>query len=185
MNKNQRKIINILALVVIMVVVFNISILFNRTIKKGNDLQDNQNTKPIVANEIGLEVKESEENTYDSEKYTDLIINDLGSTKEEINFPPKVAFIIDDLGYETEVAKEIMELEFPVTLSILPFLRYSEFIAEEGRKNNQEIILHLPMEPSNSLTDPGPGAIKSNMSEEEIRQVCQRLYSKFPLYYRG
>jgi len=78
------------------------------------------------------------------------------------------------------VAKKMMELEFPVALSILPFLQYSEFIAEEGRKNNQEIMLHLPMEPSNSSANPGPGAIKSYMSEEEIRQAVRECILNIP-----
>ena len=180
MKKSQRETINIIALVIILIVAFNISNLFNKSIKEENNLRNAQNASPTTTNEIELEVKESEETTYDSEQYTDLIVNDLASSEEEINFSPKVAFIIDDLGYETEVAKKIMELEFPIALSILPFLQYSEFIAEEGRKNNREIMLHLPMEPSNSSANPGPGAIKSYMSEEEIRQSVRDCILNFP-----
>lgn len=180
MKKSQREIINIIALVIILVIAFSISNLFNKSIKEENSLHNTQNANLTTINEIELEVKESEETTYDSEQYTDLIINDLASSEEAINFSPKVAFIIDDLGYETEVAKKMMELEFPVTLSILPFLQYSEFIAEEGRKNNQEIMLHLPMESSNSSANHGPGAIKSYMSEEEIRQAVRDSILNFP-----
>ena len=154
MKKSQREIINIIALVIILVIAFSISNLFNKSIKEENNLRNTQNANPTTTNEVELEVKEPEKTTYDSEQYTDLIVNDLASSEEEIHFSPKVAFIIDDLGYETEVAKKIMELEFPVALSILPFLRYSEFIAEEGKKNNQEIMLHLPMESSNSSANP-------------------------------
>jgi len=180
LKKSQREIINIIALVIILIVAFNISNLFNKSIKEENSLRNTQNANPTTTNEIELEVIESEEITYDSEQYTDLIVNDLASSEEEIDFSPKVAFIIDDLGYETEVAKKIMELEFPIALSILPFLQYSEFIAEEGKKNNKEIMLHLPMEPNNSDADPGPGAIKSYMSEEEIRQAVRDCILNFP-----
>ena len=181
MKKNQREIINIIALVIILVIAFNISNLFNKSIKEENSFRNTQDANPTTTtNEIELEVEEPEKTTYDSEQYTDLIVNDLASSEEEISFPPKVAFIIDDLGYEIEVAKKIMELEFPIALSILPFLQYSEFIAEEGRKNNQEIMLHLPMEPNNSDADPGPGVIKSYMSEEEIRQSVRDCILNFP-----
>ena len=180
MKKSQREIINIITLVIILIIAFNISNLFNNSIKEENNLRNTQNANSTTTNEIELEVKESEETTYDSEQYIDLIVNDLASSEEETNFSPKVAFIIDDLGYETEVAKKIMELEFPVALSILPFLQYSEFIAEEGRKNNKEIMLHLPMEPNNSGANPGPGAIKSYMSEEEIRQAVRKCILDFP-----
>jgi len=180
LKKSQREIINIIALVIILIIAFNISNLFNKSIKEENSLRNTQNANSTTTNEVELEVKEPEEAAYDNEQYTDLIVNDLASSEEEISFPPKVAFIIDDLGYETEVAKKMMELEFPVALSILPFLQYSEFIAEEGRKNNQEIMLHLPMEPNNSDADPGPGVIKAYMSEEEIRQAVRDCILNFP-----
>ena len=180
MKKNQKEIINIIALVIILIIAFNISDLFNKSIKEENSHRNTQDTNLTTTNEVELKVKEPEETTYDSEQYTDLIVKDLTSSEEEINSPPKVAFIIDDLGYETEVAKKIMELEFPIALSILPFLQYSEFIAEEGKKNNQEIMLHLPMEPSNSSANPGPGAIKSYMSEEETRQAVRECILNFP-----
>ncbi|GAG37362.1 unnamed protein product, partial [marine sediment metagenome] len=174
-------IINIIALVIILIIAFNVSNLFNKSIKEENNLRNTQDANPTTTtNEVELEVEEPEKTTYGSEQYTDLIVNNLASSEEEISFSPKVAFIIDDLGYEIEVAKKIMELEFPIALSILPFLQYSEFIAEEGRKNNQEIMLHLPMEPNNSDADPGPGVIKSYMSEEEIRQAVRDCILNFP-----
>jgi len=180
LKKSQREIINVIALVIILIITFGISNLFNKSIKEENNLRNTQNANPATTNEVELEVKEPEETTYESGQYADLIVNDLSSSEEETNFSPKVAFIIDDLGYETGVAKKIMELEFPVALSILPFLRYSEFIAEEGKKNNQEIMLHLPMESNNSSTNPGPGAIKFYMSEEEIRQAVRDCILDFP-----
>jgi len=179
LKKSQREIINITALVIILIIAFNISNLFNKSINEENNLRNTQNASPTTTNEIKLEVREPEEAIYDSEQYTDLIVNNLASSEEEINFSPKVAFIIDDLGYETEVAKKIVELEFPIALSILPFLQYSGFIAEEAKKNNQEIMLHLPMEPTNSSANPGPGAIKSYMSEEEIRQAVRDCILNF------
>lgn len=180
MKKSQREIINIIALVIILIIAFNISNLFNKSIKEENNLRNTQNINPATTNETELEVKEPEEPTYDSEQYTDLIVDDLATSEGEINFSPKAAFIIDDLGYETEVAKKIMELEYPIALSILPFLQYSELTAEEGEKNNKEIMLHLPMEANNSGADPGPGAIKSDMSEEEIRQAVRDCIFNFP-----
>jgi len=180
LKKNQKEIINIIALVIILIVAFNFSNLFNKSINKENNLRNTQNVNPTTTNETELEVKESEETTYDSEQYTDLIVDDLASSEEKTNFSPKAAFIIDDLGYETEVAKKIMELEYPIALSILPFLQYSKFTAEEGKKNNKEIMLHLPMEPNNSGANPGPGAIKSYMSEEEIKLAVKKCILDFP-----
>ena len=180
MKKNHREIINVTVLVIILIAAFSISNLFNKSIKEESKFQNIQNTAVISANEKVPEVKEPEETIYDSEQYTDSIVDDLTSSEEELSFSPKVAFIIDDLGYETEVARKMIELEFPVALSILPFLQYSKFIAEEAKKYNQEVILHLPMEANDSSTNPGPGAIKLYMPEEEIRQTVRKCLLNFP-----
>ncbi len=182
MKQNRRLIINIITLLIILIVGLGISNLLTKSFRQESSPPNTQNNTPTTTNEIELEVDKPEENIYiyDSEQYVDTIVNDLASSEEEIHFSPKVAFIIDDLGYETEMAKKMMELDFPITLSILPFLKYSEYIAEEGKKNNQEIMLHLPMEANNSSADPGPGAIKSYMSGEEIRQAVRGSIFDFP-----
>lgn len=182
MKQNRRLIINIITLLIILIVGLGISNLLTKSFRQESSPPNTQNNTPTTTNEIELEIDEPEETVYiyNSEQYVDTIVNDLASSESEINFVPKAAFIIDDLGYETEIAKKMMELDFPITLSILPFLKYSEYIAEEGKKNNQEIMLHLPMEANNSSANPGPGAIKSYMSEEEIRQTVRGSIFNFP-----
>ena len=180
MKQNHQLIINIITLVIILVAAFEISHLLNRSFPEENKPQNTKDAALITNNEKKPETNHPEETIYDSEQYVGSIVNDLISSEDEVSFSPKVAFIIDDLGYETEIAKKILELEFPITLSILPFLKYSKYIAEEGKKNNKEIMLHLPMEPNNSSVDPGPKAIKSYMSEEEIRQYVRECIFNFP-----
>lgn len=182
LKQNRRLIINIITLLIILVIGLGISNLLTKSFRQESSPSNTKNATPTTTNEIEQEVDEPEETIYiyDSEQYVDSIVNDLASSEEEIHFSPKVAFIIDDLGYETEIAIKMMELDFPLTLSILPFLKYSEYIAEEGKKNNREIMLHLPMEANNFSTDPGPGAIKSYMSEEEIRQTVRGSIFNFP-----
>jgi len=182
LKQNHRLTINIITLLIILVVGFGVSNFLTKSFRQESITHSTQNTISMNNDEIKLETKESEGTIYiyDSEQYVDSIIDDLASSKEEVNFVPKIAFIIDDLGYEKEVAQKIIELDFPIALSILPFLQNSEYVAEEGNKNNQEIMLHLPMEPNNSDADPGPGAIKSYMSEEEIRQAVRGSIFDFP-----
>lgn len=59
----------------------------------------------------------------------------------------KIAIVIDDWGYNLRNENFLSEFNYPVTISILPHLAYSSQIAYLARKNNKEIILHLPMEP--------------------------------------
>ena len=58
MKKSQREIINITALVIILIVAFNISNLFNNSIKEENNLGNTQDINPAVTNETELEVKQ-------------------------------------------------------------------------------------------------------------------------------
>ncbi len=88
----------------------------------------------------------------------------------------RVAIVIDDVGYDDKVFRKFIELGVPVTFSILPGERYSKYIAREARQLNYEVMLHLPMEPRGSWSNPGKRAILSRMSREEmLRQLSQDL----------
>lgn len=90
---------------------------------------------------------------------------------------PKVAIIIDDLGYDLDVARAFMSLGIPLTLSILPMAPHTIDIAREAGRNGFELMIHVPMEPEGFPDlDPGPGALLNSMGPEEIRSlVLQHL----------
>ena len=183
MNQDNRLIINIITLLIILLIGMGVSNLLTNTFKQESNFSNAQNTAITTNEEITSNIDQPEEENffiYESEQYVDAIVDDLTSSENEVNIIPRIAFIIDDLGYEIDIAKKIIEIEFPITLSILPFLKYSEYIAEEGKNSNQEIMLHLPMEPDNSSSNPGDGAITSNMFGEEIRQIVRECIFNFP-----
>jgi uncharacterized protein len=93
---------------------------------------------------------------------------------------PKVAIIIDDLGYQKEIAERIMNLNYPVAISILPFLPYSQFVAQMAKEKEMTVLLHMPMEAHNSNVNPGEGAIFSTMNEEEIRNKMRSVFQNLP-----
>jgi hypothetical protein len=85
---------------------------------------------------------------------------------------PRVAIIIDDLGYDRGVARGFLELDFPLSISVLPLAPRTRVILEEARRQRVDVMLHLPMEPKGyPEMDPGPGALLQCMSESEIRSV--------------
>jgi polysaccharide deacetylase 2 family uncharacterized protein YibQ len=91
--------------------------------------------------------------------------------KQPILPPPKarVAIIIDDLGGGGSVTHDLLEVNRPLTFSILPHLPRSRRIANEAFEGGQEVMLHLPMEPYGyPKTNPGPGAIFMEMAPHEI-----------------
>ncbi|MEE9614828.1 MAG: divergent polysaccharide deacetylase family protein [Thermodesulfobacteriota bacterium] len=82
----------------------------------------------------------------------------------------RVAFVIDDMGGGMKRLRELAEVSAPVTVAVLPHLRYSKEVAREAHAKGMEVLLHLPMEPRDAVThDPGEGALLTAMTEDEVR----------------
>ncbi|CAB5089665.1 Putative periplasmic protein YibQ, distant homology with nucleoside diphosphatase and polysaccharide deacetylase [Olavius algarvensis associated proteobacterium Delta 3] len=94
---------------------------------------------------------------------------------------PKVAIIIDDLGYDPAIAERFLSLGRPITFSILPHAPYTRKIAREADTMGVEIMLHLPMEPDEyPHVNPGPGALMSAMSPDELIAQLERNLDVIP-----
>jgi hypothetical protein len=94
---------------------------------------------------------------------------------------PRIAIVIDDLGGEHHISKELLLFQFPVTFSILPFATYSRSLATEAPQKGKEVILHLPMEPHGyPKVNPGEGALLEEMSEERLLQQLARDIESVP-----
>jgi polysaccharide deacetylase 2 family uncharacterized protein YibQ len=95
-------------------------------------------------------------------------------------FQPRVALIIDDIGYRKSQAYRFLEMGIPITFSILPRLRNSQLLAHEINREGHEIMLHQPMEPYNSRLDPGPGALYVGDREQKIGKTINDNISDVP-----
>lgn len=60
---------------------------------------------------------------------------------------PNVALVFDDLGESLAAFKEIHSLGIPVTVSIIPGLRFSSNIAYIAARSGIAVLIHLPMAP--------------------------------------
>jgi len=79
-----------------------------------------------------------------------------------------VAIVVDDLGMDLKQAGEVLSLPGKVTLAVMPGLAQSKAVAELARRNNREVLLHLPMEPRGSNGSPAPGMLRSDMTPMEF-----------------
>ena len=97
-------------------------------------------------------------------------------TKPVTNGIP-VAIIIDDIGYDRNMAEGFLALDIPLTFSILPMGTFNHSIIDNALQKDVEIMLHQPMEPGNyPSVNPGPGALLSSMSPDElIAQLTDNL----------
>ena len=68
---------------------------------------------------------------------------------------PRLAIIIDDIGFSRSIAQQFLNLKVPITFAILPKLEKSRDLAEEIHAQGHEIMLHQPMEAHNSRINPG------------------------------
>jgi polysaccharide deacetylase 2 family uncharacterized protein YibQ len=93
---------------------------------------------------------------------------------------PKIAIVIDDLGYDRHIAQEFIDLQAPLTLSFLPQAPHAKEMALLAKKRGKGTLLHLPMEPLDyPRTNPGPGALLLTMSTNEIIQIIDNDFNEF------
>jgi polysaccharide deacetylase 2 family uncharacterized protein YibQ len=94
---------------------------------------------------------------------------------------PKIAIIIDDLGYDSDMAVSFIQLDLPLSFSVLPLAPFTEIVLETLDRKRRAVMLHLPMEPKDYPTvDPGPGALLLSMDEHEIRERIRQDLSEVP-----
>jgi polysaccharide deacetylase 2 family uncharacterized protein YibQ len=67
--------------------------------------------------------------------------------KEILVHKPQIALIFDDLGESLKDLKEIYSLQIPVTISVIPGLKFSKNIAYIGSRSGFSVFIHLPLEP--------------------------------------
>jgi polysaccharide deacetylase 2 family uncharacterized protein YibQ len=97
----------------------------------------------------------------------------------------RAAIVIDDMGRDLEAAHKLLALDYPLTFSVLPYLRYTQATAQEAHHRGREVMLHLPMEPEPSThTSPGEGAILVGMNPAEVQRVIQNDLASVP-YVQG
>ena len=93
----------------------------------------------------------------------------------------RAAIVIDDMGNDLEAAHKLLALDYPLTFSVLPYLRYTQTTAEEAHRSGHEVMLHLPMEPEpGAHASPGEGAILVGMNAAEVHRVVQNDLASVP-----
>jgi hypothetical protein len=94
---------------------------------------------------------------------------------------PRVAIIIDDLGYDRKMAEKFLELDVAFTFSILPFSPFQKQIARRAQEKGLEVMLHLPMEPMEyPAVNSGPGTLLTNMPPDQLISQLEKNLDTLP-----
>ena len=94
---------------------------------------------------------------------------------------PKLAIVIDDMGFNESALRQLLNLDFPVTLAFLPHGKHTRSGAMAAHIKGGEVLVHQPMEPIGyPQVRPGPNALLTGMSEGQIRRILEATIAAVP-----
>lgn len=92
---------------------------------------------------------------------------------------PMIAVVIDDLGLVRDRTLATIALPAPLTLAFLPYANGVDALAQAGKAAGHELLVHMPMEPASTRTDPGPDALLTSLDAAEINARIERNLARF------
>jgi polysaccharide deacetylase 2 family uncharacterized protein YibQ len=92
---------------------------------------------------------------------------------------PKLAIILDDMGYDRSAADAAFALQFPITLSVIPHLPHSAEVAEEAYRRGDQVLLHLPME-AEAGEKAEPIELRVGMKADQVERDLDSMLETVP-----
>lgn len=93
---------------------------------------------------------------------------------------PRVAIIIDDLGYHLANGRRAIELPGAVTFSFLPGAPRANVLAQHAFDHGKEVLLHLPLQAPSDEGRSEPSEIGIDMSRERLSHVFNEALQSVP-----
>ncbi|MGO2513793.1 divergent polysaccharide deacetylase family protein [Marinomonas polaris] len=92
---------------------------------------------------------------------------------------PRIAILIDDLGYNRQGMDSSLMLPTEVALAILPSTPFATQTALTAQKQKRITLLHAPMENQRELKL-GPGGLYAKMTEHELKATLSKDLDGLP-----
>ena len=94
--------------------------------------------------------------------------------------PPRIAIIIDDVGYQASASRRAIDLPGPVACAILPDAPRARQLAQAATDGGKEVLLHLPMDAvgGNQLAE--PSQVTLDMSRASFKSVVSAAFDAVP-----
>ena len=93
---------------------------------------------------------------------------------------PRVAIIIDDLGYHLANGKRAISLPGPIAMSVLPSAPRARTLAQQAHANGKEVLLHLPLQAYDDDDRAEPAEIVLDMSRARVGDTFQQALEAVP-----
>jgi len=94
--------------------------------------------------------------------------------------PPRIAIIIDDLGYRLDAGRRAIELPGPISIAVLPGTPRARALAELAFESGKEVLLHLPLQAMSSDAVQEPLGISLDMSRQEFGDTFDQALASVP-----
>ena len=94
---------------------------------------------------------------------------------------PRVAIVIDDMGYRKTIGDRLLHLDLNLSFSFLPGGPNSANQAREAQRRGRDVLLHLPLEPHDPTWNLGPGGLYVSMSRQSLQDTFARDLAVVPM----
>jgi len=94
--------------------------------------------------------------------------------------PPRIAIIIDDLGYRLDAGRRAIDLPGPISFAVLPGTPRARALAVQAHENGKEVLLHLPLQaaPNDNIHD--PLSLNLDMNRREFGDTFEQALISVP-----
>ncbi|MDH3746948.1 MAG: divergent polysaccharide deacetylase family protein [Gammaproteobacteria bacterium] len=93
---------------------------------------------------------------------------------------PRIAIIIDDLGYQLAAGRRAIALPGPVSFAILPGAPRTHLLATSATESGKEVLLHLPMQASIDDDIVEPVTLTLDMSRSDFAETFDAAIAAVP-----
>lgn len=93
---------------------------------------------------------------------------------------PRLAIIVDDLGYDQSAAHNVLALPFHLTVSVIPHLPFSAEVAEDAFRRGDEVMLHLPMQSIPSAAQQERIELRAGMDAQQVQSTLAGMLETVP-----
>lgn len=93
---------------------------------------------------------------------------------------PRIAIIIDDLGYALGRGRRAVLLPGPVACAVLPATPRGRLLAEMAHRHGKDVLLHLPLQSDARAGAAEPGGIVLDMSRAQFSRAFAASLASVP-----
>ncbi len=95
---------------------------------------------------------------------------------------PTIAIVIDDLGLNLPNTRKTIALPAPLSLAFMTYGYDLQRLTRSAKQAGHELLVHVPMEPLDSSSDPGPNVLRTGLTQPELEQRLDWGLTRFEGY---